>query len=168
VQPPNPAGGAVVTLRPLRPDEYDAFMAASKAGYARGIEEHGGQTAEAAAAKADADMAAVLPHGPETPGHAIFVVEADGRPVGRLWLAERESGGRRTVFIYDITIEPQHQGRGYGRRAMRLAEDETRARGLARIELHVFGGNDVARGLYRSLGYVETSVQMGRDLGQET
>ena len=29
---------------------------------------------------------------------------------------------------------------------------------------HEFGGNDVARNLYRSLGYVETSVQMGKDL----
>jgi RimJ/RimL family protein N-acetyltransferase len=44
-------------------------------------------------------------------------------------------------------------------------EDEARARGVHRIELHVFGGNDVARGLYRSLGYVETSVLMGKDLG---
>lgn len=29
---------------------------------------------------------------------------------------------------------------------------------------HDIGGNDAARGLYRSLGYVETSVQMGKDL----
>jgi hypothetical protein len=28
----------------------------------------------------------------------------------------------------------------------------------------VFGSNDVARGLYRSLGYVETSTQMAKDL----
>jgi ribosomal protein S18 acetylase RimI-like enzyme len=32
------------------------------------------------------------------------------------------------------------------------------------VELNVFGGNDVARNLYRSLGYVETSIQMGKDL----
>jgi len=42
---------------------------------------------------------------------------------------------------------------------------EARARGIGRLELNVFGGNDVARHLYRSLGYVETSVQMGKDLG---
>jgi ribosomal protein S18 acetylase RimI-like enzyme len=28
----------------------------------------------------------------------------------------------------------------------------------------VFGGNDRARGLYRSLGFDELSVQMGKDL----
>ena len=154
-----------VTLRPLTDAEYDAMVAASKAGYAEGIEQHGGLTREAAVQKADADFAALLPQGFATPGHWHFVVEADGMPVGRLWLAERSSGGRRTLFVYDISILPERQGGGLGRRAMQLAEDEARARGLKRIELHVFGGNDVARGLYRSLGYVETSVLMGKDLG---
>jgi ribosomal protein S18 acetylase RimI-like enzyme len=48
---------------------------------------------------------------------------------------------------------------------MRLAEDEARSRGIGRIELNVFGGNEVARNLYRSLGYTETSLQMAKDLG---
>jgi len=151
-------------LRPVTADEFPAWIAASKAGYAYGVESHGGQTHEAAQRKAAEDTAAVLPLGLDTPGHAIFVVEADGRPVGRLWLAERESGGRRTLFVYDISIEEAFKGRGYGRAAMRRAEDEARARGLGRIELNVFGGNAVARRMYRSLGYVDTSVQMAKDL----
>jgi ribosomal protein S18 acetylase RimI-like enzyme len=149
----------------MTPEEFPAFVAASKAGYAHDIEVHGGQTHEAAQQKAEADFPAVLPLGLETPGHSIFVVEANGEPVGRLWLAERQLGGRRTLFIYDISIDPAQQGRGYGRAAMRLAEDEARGRGIDRIELNVFGGNDVARNLYRSLGYVESSVQMSKDLG---
>lgn len=152
-------------LRPLTPDEFPTFVAASKVGYAHDIELHGGQTREAALAKAEADFPAVLPLGLETPGHAIFVVEADGAAVGRLWLAERQLGGRRTLFIYDISIDPEQQGRGFGRAAMRLAEEEARGRGIGRIELNVFGGNEVARNLYRSLGYVENSVQMSKDLG---
>jgi len=139
-------------------------MAATKAEYAHDIEVHGGQSHAAAQRKADDDMAAVLPLGRETTGHAILVVEADGGPVGRLWLAERTLGGRQVMYIYDVAIDPEHRGRGYGRAAMRLAESEARARGLERIELNVFGGNDVARGLYRSLGYMETSVQMGKNL----
>ena len=153
-----------VRLRPMTPEEFPAFMAESKAGYAHDIEVHGDQTREAALAKAEADFPAVLPLGLETPGHAIFAVEADGAAVGRLWLAERQAGGRRTLFIYDISIDPGEQGRGYGRAAMRLAEEEAERRGIGRIELNVFGGNDVARGLYRSLGYVETAVQMAKAL----
>ena len=153
-----------VRLRPMTPEEFPAFVADSKAGYAHDIEVHGGQTREAALAKAEADFPAVMPQGLETPGHAIFVVEAEGAAVGRLWLAERQMGGRRTLFIYDISIDPGQQGRGYGRAAMRLAEEEARRRGIGRIELNVFGGNEVARGLYRSLGYAETSVQMAKTL----
>jgi ribosomal protein S18 acetylase RimI-like enzyme len=153
-----------VRLRPMTAEEFPDFLVASKAGYAHDIEVHGGQTHEAALAKAEADFPAVLPLGLETPGHAIFVVEAAGESVGRLWLGERESAGRRVLFIYDITIDPEHQGRGYGRAAMGLTEEKARSRGLGRVELNVFGGNDVARGLYRSLGYLETSVQMGKDL----
>lgn len=158
--PPEPT----VRLRPLTAEEFPAFVAVSKAGYAHDIEVHGGQTHEAARAKAEADFPAVLPLGLETPGHAIFVVEADGAAVGRLWLAERELAGRRVMYVYDVSIDLEQQGRGYGRAAMRLAEDEARARGIDRIELNVFGGNDVARGLYRSMGYVETAAQMRKDL----
>jgi ribosomal protein S18 acetylase RimI-like enzyme len=153
-----------VRLRPITADEFPAFVTASKAGYAEGIELHGGQTHQAALQKAESDFLAVLPMGLETPGHCIFIVEADGVPVGRLWLAEREMAGRRVMFVYDVTIDAGQQGRGYGRAAMQLAEVEARARGIGRIELNVFGGNDVARGLYRSLGYVETSAQMAKVL----
>jgi ribosomal protein S18 acetylase RimI-like enzyme len=48
---------------------------------------------------------------------------------------------------------------------MELLEEEVRARGLRRIELNVFGGNEVARGLYRSLGYAERAVAMDKELG---
>jgi ribosomal protein S18 acetylase RimI-like enzyme len=154
----------VVRLRPMRAEEYPAFLVASKAGYAEDIEVHGGQTRDAARQKAEADFPAVLPNGLESPGHSIFVLEAEGVPVGRLWLAERDSGGRRVLFVYDISVEPEQQGRGYGRAAMLLAEEQARRRGIGRVELNVFGGNEVARGLYRSLGFVETSVQMGKDL----
>ena len=47
---------------------------------------------------------------------------------------------------------------------MRLAEDEARRNGLHAIALNVFGHNAIARALYASLGYRETSVQMRKEL----
>lgn len=79
-------------------------------------------------------------------------------------VGEIETNARRALFVYDIAIDDPHQGRGYGRTAMRCAEDDARAIGLQRIELHVFGGDQVARTMYRSLGYVESSVRMAKDL----
>jgi ribosomal protein S18 acetylase RimI-like enzyme len=47
---------------------------------------------------------------------------------------------------------------------MLLAETEGRRRGFDRIGLNVFGGNEVARSLYRSLGYTESAVIMRKHL----
>ncbi|MGZ6256298.1 MAG: N-acetyltransferase family protein [Candidatus Limnocylindria bacterium] len=158
------AADQALRLRPMTPEEFPTFVAATTAEYAHDIEEHGGQTHAAALQKADDDMAAVLAQGRETPGHHVFVVEASGIPVGRLWLAQRALGGRQVMYIYEISIEAEFRGHGYGRGAMLLAEDEARAHGIRRLELNVFGGNEVARRLYRSLGYIETSVHMAKDL----
>ena len=88
-----------------------------------------------------------------------------GERVGDLWFAERDSDfGDKAAFIYSIEIFEEFRGRGLGRQAMLALEDEVRPRGLSRIALNVFGGNDVARSLYRSVGYAETAVFMSKEL----
>ncbi|MCU1494550.1 MAG: sortase-like acyltransferase [Acidimicrobiaceae bacterium] len=47
---------------------------------------------------------------------------------------------------------------------MLLAENLARANGATSIGLNVFAHNRVARDLYSSLGYRETSVQMRKEL----
>jgi ribosomal protein S18 acetylase RimI-like enzyme len=153
-----------VILRPVSADRFEAVVRASTAGYAEGIEVHGGRKRADAIAKAERDVAALLTAGAATPGHWLFDIEAGGEVVGRIWLADRASNGRRTIFVYDLDIAPAFRGRGFGRSAMHLAEGVARDHGIDRIELHVFGANEVARGLYRSLGYAETSIVMAKDL----
>jgi ribosomal protein S18 acetylase RimI-like enzyme len=152
-------------LRPVRADEYAAWRTIEIDEYARDIAENGDTPIGAARRKAETDMAEILPQGLDTPRHWIFALTAGGESVGRLWLAEREIDGRRSMFIFDIHVDEAFRGRGYGRAAMRLAEEEARNRDIHRIELNVFGGNTVARSLYQSLGYVERSVRMALDLG---
>jgi ribosomal protein S18 acetylase RimI-like enzyme len=48
---------------------------------------------------------------------------------------------------------------------MVFAEEEARRRGIGRVALNVFGGDEVARGLYRSLGYEENAVAMSKGAG---
>jgi len=154
-----------VTLRSLRADEFPAFLERAIAEYARDMIENGDVAERAARLKSEADHAALLPNGLATPGVAVLAVEADDENVGRVVLGERTEHGLSYAFLYDIEIGEAHRGRGLGRRAMELIEDEARARGHKRIVLNVFGGNDVARRLYRSLGYRETAVTMAKDLG---
>lgn len=153
-----------VRRRLLRQDEFPAFIAASTKSYALGLSEQGGWDPEAALAQSVESHKSVLPAGLDTPGHAIFVLETGGERVGLLWVAERDVAGRHVLFIYDIEIDEAFRGRGYGRAAMLLAEKEARERGIGRVDLNVFGRNAVARNLYRSLGYVENSVQMSKDV----
>ena len=47
---------------------------------------------------------------------------------------------------------------------MLALEEEVRALGFNRIALNVWGGNDVARRLYRSLAWAEDSVHMSKPL----
>ena len=152
-----------VRLRPLRDDELPAFIDHGRDAYARDMVAQAGLTPEQAEQKAQNDWARLLPNGAVGPGHHLFAVEDEesGERVGDLWIAERSSDFEGTAaFVYSIEIAEAFRGRGYGKQAMLLAEDEVRARGISHIALNVFGGNEVARSLYRSLGYTETAVFM--------
>jgi ribosomal protein S18 acetylase RimI-like enzyme len=144
----------------MRPDEFEAFAEHGRAGYVQQMVEFSGMEPSAALAKAERDYALTLPNGLATPGHWLFVVEHDRRRVGVLWFAERVLDGRTVAYLYEIEIDEAERGHGYGRAAMEAYEREAARRGLFELELNVFGGNDVARALYRSLGWRETAVHM--------
>ena len=147
----------------MRDDEFAAWLPQVLDGYARSMTDHGGFSPEAAQAKAEADTGQLFPDGRPAAGQLVFVIEADGEPVGDLWLAERDDmSGRPCLFVYDVHVDDAHQGRGYGKAAMLFAEEEARRRGVGRVALNVFGRNEVARRLYRSLGYEENAVAMSK------
>jgi ribosomal protein S18 acetylase RimI-like enzyme len=152
-----------VTLRPMRADEYGAWLVKSDAGYRHDMEQ-AGIDPELAATKSKADHEGLLPEGVDTKGHWLYTIEDDGVPVGSLWLADRDGNEGRSIFVYNISLDPEHRGRGLGRAAMQLAEEKARELGHDAISLNVFGGNDVARRLYLSLGYEETAIAMKKRL----
>lgn len=156
-----------LALRPLREDELPDYLERGRASYARDMVAHAGIPEAAAQAKAERDWQSLLPDGLASAGQFLFALEdtSTGERVGDLWFAERDSDfGDKAAFIYSIEIFAEFRGRGLGRQAMTLLEEEVRSRGLERIALNVFGGNDVARGLYRSVGYAETAVFMSKAL----
>ncbi len=86
--------------------------------------------------------------------------DEQGASIGRLFFAERPAG----VWLYEIELDERVRGRGLGREAMVVFEERARELGAKKITLNVFGGNEVARSLYRSLGYLEESVHMAKRL----
>jgi ribosomal protein S18 acetylase RimI-like enzyme len=154
-----------VTLRQPRDDEYEEWLAAEIAGYADQIVEAGALSRELAEERSRQDTAQLLPQGRATPGQLIFRIDADGKPVGWLWLAMRDPRSEEGVgYIYDVEVDKAFRGNGYGRAAMELAEAEARRHGLHALSLNVVGHNAVARALYSSLGYHEVAVRMRKTL----
>jgi ribosomal protein S18 acetylase RimI-like enzyme len=110
---------------------------------------------------------ALLEDGYASPG-MLFLRGAlpDGTPVGVLWISLRHPRGTPDcAFIFDIAIEEEHRGAGYGRALLAAAEDVVRSHGVGALELNVFGGNDRAIGLYASSGYHVVTQQMRKTLG---
>jgi len=154
-----------VRLRPLHEPEFAAWEARAKASYADDMTRHGGVDPERAHDKAARDFAELLPDGLHSDEQHIWVIEDTEGAVGHGWIGERDTPDRgRVAYVYEIEVDGAHRGLGYGRVGMLLLQEEARALGYTRIELNVFGGNDVARRLYESLDFEELAVSMGKDL----
>lgn len=154
---------APVSLRPMSADEFEQWRPVSIADYAAERVRAGSMPAESALAAAREEFASLLPEGVATPTHHLLVAESAGSYAGLLWLHVPDNG-QPDAFIYNIEVSPELRGRGLGRAIMLAAEGFAREHGASSIRLHVFGGNDIARSLYRSLGYRETDVVMAKPL----
>jgi ribosomal protein S18 acetylase RimI-like enzyme len=156
----------MVTLEPMKPEEFEVWQTASISGYAAEMVRNGAWAPEHALEQATDLFARLVPDGQSTLGHEFRSIVTDGREkVGALWFAAAEEIGHGTCFIWDIVIDEAHRGRGYGRGAMEALEPLARSLGYDAIRLHVFGDNAIARHLYQSVGYVETDVTMMKRIG---
>ncbi|MFG2991887.1 GNAT family N-acetyltransferase [Streptomyces sp. NPDC048257] len=145
--------------RPMTDAEYEVWHAGAVDAYAANWSSRG-MSEEAARAKSVADHESRLPRGPATPGATFVVLEADGAPVGHVWLAPRGEGS----YVYDIAVGAEHRGRGHGRHLMLLAERSALAEGHRLLALQVFTDNTPALRLYQSLDYRPTHFNFAKDL----
>jgi ribosomal protein S18 acetylase RimI-like enzyme len=148
----------------MRDDEFASWLPRTRQAYAANIARTSRLSAEQALAKVGSETEALFPRGRPSAEQSVFVIEADGEPVGQLWVAERGDETGRYLWVYLVHVEEKHRGRGYGRAAMTLAEEEARRRGLDLVGLNVFSANTVARDLYQSLGYEEIDIQMRKQI----
>ena len=153
-------------LRPLRDDEFDAYVEHGKAWFARHLVEDGAAS-DLARQTAEAEWTRLLPDRLDSADQFIFAIEDEttGERVGDAWLSRRPTPLTGVVaFVASIEIAEPFRRRGFARQAMLLLEDEARAKGLDRIILNVYGNNEPARSLYQSLGYDERAVTMAKQL----
>ena len=155
----------MTTLRRMTEDEYAAWVDATVPAYAEDKVASGQWAQAESLARSRKELDELLPQGLATPANRFFtIVDAQGAPVGRLWIAEQIRGDARIAYVYDIGIHPERQREGHARRALLALEDEARRLGLAGIALHVFGHNTGARALYATLGFEPTNLHLFKPL----
>jgi ribosomal protein S18 acetylase RimI-like enzyme len=152
-----------VTLRPMTEEEYDAFRAVLDEQYARDTAHAMDIPLEAARVVTGRQVAEVLKDGLATEGHYLWKVisEREG-PVGDLWVFVEPA--QHGAFIYDIALNEQYRGKGYGTAAMLAVESAVRPMGATHLDLNVFGDNTTARRLYEGLGYGPIAIHMRKVL----
>ncbi len=85
-------------------------------------------------------------------GATYDLIELDGDPVGRLYLARWDD----EIRIMDIALLPEHRGRGIGTQILRgLLEEGMLTK--KRVSIHVEMHNPALR-LYERLGFVQAAV----------
>lgn len=90
----------------------------------------------------------------------VFVVEVDAVLVGFLELNIRNfaEGSRspQVPYVEGWYVKPAFQGRGYGMKLMRRAEEWAVSRGFTEIASDAEIGNERSIAMHRSLGFQET------------
>lgn len=153
-----------VTLKSMTQPEFQEYKTFLIEGYARENVEAGYWDESEALEKSRHSIESLLPHGVDTPNHYIYTVRAENQRVGVIWMRATLDAALKSGFIFDITIDANRRGQGYGRQAMLLVEERARQLGLTQMGLHVFAKNSVARRLYASLGYETQSLNMSKKL----
>ena len=83
-----------------------------------------------------------------------LAIEADGTIVGHvMWAVDEEDG---STWLGGLVIDAANQGRGIGRATVEVFLERFTVEGETNVALSYSPENDVALGLYRSIGFVET------------
>ncbi|MEK7355103.1 MAG: GNAT family N-acetyltransferase [Bdellovibrionota bacterium] len=154
----------MLELKAMTAQDYEFWSLRSRMSYAQSKIKANGLTREEAVKVANADFERLLPEGLATKENFFFSAFDGETRVGFVWFQTRGAKDNRRAYICDIIVEPDLRGKGFGKQMMVAVEADASAMGLKRIGLHVFGYNDAAIALYKSLGYFTTDLNMEKPL----
>jgi GNAT superfamily N-acetyltransferase len=155
---------AELLLRPMTEDEYDAWREQSVRDYAAEIAKSRDLDAGSATAQSAGEFAELLPDGLASAHMHLWTAVVDDEAVGMGWLEMRQRPSGVSAWIYDISVEADHRGRGLGRGLLDALHAAARDLGATSMALNVFGDNRTAIRLYETAGYAVTAQQMRREL----
>ena len=156
----------MVTFARMTSHEADLFLRKSVVDFATDLSASTSMFPDEALEWARTKLVEILPERQNTFGHEFHWITHDGHRVGRVWFAPTDEA---TLYIWDISVDPEHQGRGFGGAALDAIAALARQRELSGVALSVFVSNPDARRLYERKGYIagdpnDGSVRMRLDV----
>jgi len=91
-------------------------------------------------------------HRKDFSSYQFEIIEADGASAGYLWVRRTD----KSIYLVDIYVAPEYQGKGIGSQIIEKLFLEAKARQLP-VELGVFKVNHSALKLYEKLGFNQIS-----------
>ena len=155
----------MIKFQQMTLEEFDKFKTISKENYKKSKIKANNLSAHEAEKIANDDFSRYLPNGYHSKDSFLYtLVTSKNEPVGYLWYVVRGNKKNRKAFIADILIYEKYRGKGLGKAAMLMLEEHVKNEGLESIGLHVFGFNQRAIDLYKSLDYEVTDLVMEKKL----
>lgn len=151
-------------LIPMTQPEYEEYLKHLIPDYAADNVRAGYWDESEALEKSRKQIEGLLPQGLQTKDHYIYSLYDGDQKVGMIWLKANVDRPGKDGFIFDVIVDEQFRGKGYGKQVMALIEEKAHELGLKSIGLHVFAYNTVAKKLYESVGYEVTSLNMVKKL----
>jgi ribosomal protein S18 acetylase RimI-like enzyme len=145
-------------LLPMTQPEYEKFLERLIPEYAADNVRAGYWAESEALEKSRQETERLLPEGLQSKDHYLYTLYDGDQAVGMIWLKANMDRPVKSGFIFDVYIDEQQRGKGYGKQLMLLIEEKAHELGLKSIGLHVFAYNDVARKLYETVGYEVSSL----------
>lgn len=147
-------------LTPMTPAERGEFLRRSLEAFADEMATATGIEREAAVEQARAQLASLLPDGPDTAGHRFCWIREGSERAGQVWFGPAPVGGG--AYIFDLEVDPVHRRRGHAARALEEVIVWARREGFGSVGLSVFDLNPEARRLYEGAGFAAVGSRAGQ------
>ena len=146
----------MLELKPMNQDIYNNYIKNAIQQYASELSKSRGIDIDEAIQLTNNEFDALLPDGLKSKNQFLYkIINDENENIGIMWFSTESNHGDNEAFLYDIEINKEYRGKGYGRESMKLLESKIKEFNLGSICLHVFLRNEIACTLYNKIGYQE-------------